>query len=84
MFKYINTSLNYQIILTETIATFIHSEPISTLITAKLCTLTICKLKTKNMVSAVTHFQNGIPILKNVKTYLNKIDIGHITSLNKV
>lgn len=54
--------------LTETIATFIHSEPISILITAKPCTLAICKLKTKNMVSAVTHFQNGIPILKIVKS----------------
>lgn len=50
--------------LTETIATFIHSEPMSTLITDKLCTLVICKHKIQIVDNAVTYFQSSMSILK--------------------
>lgn len=59
-----------RILLTETIDTFIHSEPISILITAKLYTLVICKQKTKSVDSTMTYFKSGMPILKNARTYL--------------
>lgn len=69
--------------LTETIATFIHSEPISTLITAKLCTLVICNHKTKS-IENVIYFQSVVFILENVKIHRTKITIGQIMYLNKM